>query len=124
MSEFCGIRPKNINYVRVLWNQAKHAFKKNNFELFVIKADASVKNLLSTRFQQLVSSPISKHDFQFQVATLRKQGFDLPSERKIAHFRNLRNRIVHSSFTLDEKESVDCFAYYSTFITRLGLRSS
>lgn len=116
--------PKNINYVRVLWNQAKHAFKANNFELFVIKADASVKNLLSTRFQQLVSNPISKPDFQLQVATLRKQGFDLPSEKKIAHFRNLRNRIVHSSFTLDEKESVDCFAYYSTFITRLGLRSS
>ncbi|UCG90073.1 MAG: hypothetical protein JSU57_06320 [Candidatus Heimdallarchaeota archaeon] len=116
---------KNINYVRVLWNQAKHAFKENNFELFVIKADASVKNLLSTRFQQIISEPIdSKPDFQFQVASLRKRGFDLPSERKIARFRNLRNRIVHSSITLDEKESVDCFAYYSTFISRLGLRSS
>jgi hypothetical protein len=116
---------KNINYVRVLWNQAKHAFKDNNYELFVIKADAAVKNLLSTRFQQLVSSPIySKPDFQFQVATLRNRGFDLPSEKKIAHFRNLRNRIVHSSITLNEKESVDCFAFYSTFIARLGLRSS
>ncbi|MFX0122678.1 MAG: hypothetical protein ACFFAE_03515 [Candidatus Hodarchaeota archaeon] len=116
---------KNINYVRVLWNQAKHAFKENNYELFVIKADAAVKNLLSTRFQQLVSSPIySKPDFQFQVADLRNRGFDLPSEKKIAHFRNLRNRIVHSSITLNEKESVDCFAFYSTFIARLGLRSS
>ncbi|MFX1282250.1 MAG: hypothetical protein ACFFB5_01285 [Promethearchaeota archaeon] len=116
---------KNINYVRVLWNQAKHAFKENNYELFVIKADAAVKNLLSTRFQQLISDPIyTKPDFQFQVASLRKWGFDLPSERKIARFRNLRNRIVHSSITLDEKESVDCFAYYSTFIARLGLRSS
>ncbi|MFW9905882.1 MAG: hypothetical protein ACFFFH_16290 [Candidatus Thorarchaeota archaeon] len=116
---------KNINYVRVLWNQAKHAFKENNYELFVIKADAAVKNLLSTRFQQVVSSPIySKPDFQFQVANLRRHGFDLPSEKKIAHFRNLRNRIVHSSITLSEKESVDCFAFYSTFIARLGLRSS
>lgn len=116
---------KNINYVRVLWNQAKHAFKEKNFELFVIKADASVKNLLSTRFQQLVTTPIfSKPDFQFQVGSLRKRGFDLPSEKKIAHFRNIRNRIVHSSITLDEKESVDCFAYYSAFISRLGLRST
>ena len=115
---------KNINYVRVLWNQAKHAFKENNYELFVIKADAAVKNLLSTRFQQVVSSPIySKPDFQFQVTNLRNHGFDLPSEKKIAHFRNLRNRIVHSSITLNEKESVDCFAFYSTFIARLGLRS-
>ncbi len=116
---------KNINYVRVLWNQAKHAFKESNYELFVIKADAAVKNLLSTRFQQLVLNPIySKPDFQFQVARLRNHGFDLPSEKKIAHFRNLRNRIVHSSITLNEKESVDCFAFYSTFIARLGLRSS
>ncbi|MFX0014214.1 MAG: hypothetical protein ACFFB2_06965 [Promethearchaeota archaeon] len=115
---------KNINYVRVLWNQAKHAFKENNYELFVIKADAAVKNLLSTRFQQLVLNSIySKPDFQFQVVSLRKRGFDLPSEKKIAHFRNLRNRIVHSSITLDEKESVDCFDFYSTFIARLGLRS-
>ncbi|MFX1516549.1 MAG: hypothetical protein ACFFC6_09585 [Promethearchaeota archaeon] len=116
---------KNINYVRVLWNQAKHAFKENNYELFVIKADAAVKNLLSTRFQQLITDPIySKPDFQFQVANLRNCGFDLPSDKKIVHFRNLRNRIVHSSITLNEKESVDCFAFYSTFIARLGLRSS
>jgi len=116
---------KNINYVRVLWNQAKHAFKENNYELFVIKADAAVKNLLSTRFQQLVTSSVySKPDFQFQVDNLRNCGFDLPSEKKIVHFRNLRNRIVHSSITLNEKESVDCFAFYSTFIARLGLRSS
>ncbi|MFX0172487.1 MAG: hypothetical protein ACFE9L_11250 [Candidatus Hodarchaeota archaeon] len=116
---------KNINYVRVLWNQAKHAFKEKNYELFVIKADASVKNLLSTRFLQIVSDNTqSKPDFQIQVTELRKRGFDLPSDKKIAHFRNLRNRIVHSSVTLDEKESVNCFAYYSTFITRLGLRPS
>jgi hypothetical protein len=116
---------KSINYVRVLWNQAKHAFKEKNYELFVIKADASVKNLLSTRFLQIVAENThSKPDFQIQVTELRRRGFDLPSERKIAHFRNLRNRIVHSSVTLEEKESVDCFAYYSTFITRLGLRPS
>ncbi len=114
---------KTINYVRVLWNQAKHAFKENNFELFVIKADASVKNLLSTRYLQVVAgNTYSKPDFQNQVAELRKRGFDLPNDKKISHFRNLRNRIVHSSVTLGEKESVDCFAYYSTFITRLGLR--
>jgi len=116
---------KSTNYVRVLWNQAKHAFKEKNYELFVIKADASVKNLLSTRFLQIVAENTrSKPDFQIQVTELRRRGFDLPSDRKIAHFRNLRNRIVHSSVTLDEKESVDCFAYYSTFITRLGLRPS
>ncbi len=116
---------KSINYVRVLWNQAKHAFTENNYELFVIKADASVKNLVSTRYVQLVpGDKYSKPDFQFQVSSLRKRGFDLPNEKKITHFRNLRNRIVHSSVTLDEKESVDCFAYYSTFITRLGIRSS
>jgi hypothetical protein len=114
---------KSINYVRVIWNQARHAFKNHNFELFVIKADAAVKNLLSTRYLQIC--PINsqtKADFQTQVVELRKRGFDLPNEKKIAHFRNLRNRIVHSSVTLGEKESVDCFAYYSTFITRLGLR--
>lgn len=116
---------KNINYVRVLWNQAKNAFKENNFELFVIKADAAVKNLLSTRYLQLISDDTySKPDFQFQVTSLRKRGFDLPNDKKIAQFRNLRNRIVHSSVTLDEKESVNCFAFYSTFITRLGLRST
>lgn len=116
---------KNINYVRVLWNQAKHAFKDNNFELFVIKADASVKNLLLTRYQQLIYTPMnSKPTFQLQVENLRKRGYDLPSDKRIAYFRNLRNRIVHSSVTLNEKESVDCFAFYSTFITRLGLRSS
>jgi hypothetical protein len=114
---------KTINYVRVLWNQARHAFKDHNYELFVIKADAAVKNLLSTRFLQMYHfNSQSKPDFQTQVAELRKRGFDLPNDKKIAHFRNLRNRIVHSSVTLSEKESVDCFAYYSTFITRLGLR--
>ncbi|WP_455140710.1 hypothetical protein [Candidatus Hodarchaeum mangrovi] len=114
---------KNINYVRVLWNQAKHAFKENNYELFVIKADAAVKNLLTTRYLQIVSNNLyDKPDFQVQITELRERGFDLPNDKKIAHFRNLRNRIVHSSVTLDEKESVDCFAFYSTFITRLGLR--
>jgi hypothetical protein len=114
---------KSINYVRVLWNQARHAFKEENYELFVIKADAAVKNLLSTRFVQICPENMySKPDFQTQVVELRKRGFDLPNDRRIAHFRNLRNRIVHSSVTLNEKESVDCFAFYSTFITRLGLR--
>ncbi|MHA1513747.1 MAG: hypothetical protein ACTSRJ_06795 [Candidatus Hodarchaeales archaeon] len=114
---------KSINYVRVLWNQARHAFKDQNYELFVIKADASVKNLLSTRYMQICPENMySKPDFQTQVVELRKRGFDLPNDRRIAHFRNLRNRIVHSSVTLNEKESVDCFAFYSTFITRLGLR--
>ncbi len=122
-----GIDPlqaaKTINYVRVLWNQAKSAFKESNFELFVIKADAAVKNLLSTRYLQIVSgNAYSKPEFQVQVNELRKRGYDLPSDKKISHFRNLRNKIVHSSVTLDEKESVDCFAFYSTFITRLGLR--
>jgi len=114
---------KSINYVRVLWNQARHAFKGQNYELFVIKADAAVKNLLSIRFMQICPENMySKPDFQTQVVELRKRGFDLPNDRKIANFRNLRNRIVHSSVTLNEKESVDCFAFYSTFITRLGLR--
>ncbi|MHA2289496.1 MAG: hypothetical protein ACXABG_11990, partial [Promethearchaeota archaeon] len=79
--------------------------------------------LLSTRYWQIC--PINSHstaDVQTQGVELRKRGFDLPNEKKIAHFRNLRNRIVHSSVTLGEKESVDCFAYYSTFITRMGLR--
>jgi hypothetical protein len=114
---------KSINYVRVLWNQARHAFKDQKYELFVIKADAAVKNLLSTRYLQIC--PINsqtKPEFQVQVMELRKRGFDLPNDKKIAHFRNLRNRIVHSSVTLGEKESVDCFSYYSTFISRLGLR--
>jgi hypothetical protein len=114
---------KSINYVRVLWNQARHAFKGQNYELFVIKADAAVKNLLSIRFMQICPENMySKPDFQTQVVELRKRGFDLPNDRRIANFRNLRNRIVHSSVTLNEKESVDCFAFYSTFITRLGLR--
>ncbi|MHA2176557.1 MAG: hypothetical protein ACXABI_17160, partial [Candidatus Hodarchaeales archaeon] len=114
---------KSVNYVRVLWNQARHAFKDHNYELFVIKADAAVKNLLSTRYKQICFiNPKEKTDFQTQVEELRKRGFDLPNDKKIAHFRNIRNRIVHSSVTLGEKESVDCFAYYSTFITRLGLR--
>ncbi len=114
---------KSINYVRVLWNQAKHAFKDKNYELFVIKADAAVKNLLTARFIQLQGKNMDeKPDFQIQVTELRNRGFDLPKDKKIVHYRNLRNRIVHSSVTLDEKESVDCYAYYSAFISRLGLR--
>ncbi|MFW9854052.1 MAG: hypothetical protein ACFFFG_03300 [Candidatus Thorarchaeota archaeon] len=114
---------KNINYVRVLWNQAKRAFKEKNYELFVIKADTAVKNLLFVRYQQIVSlSLLSKPDFTMQVEELRTHGYDLPSSKKIIHYRNIRNRIVHSSVTLGEKESIDCYAYYSTFITRLGLR--
>ncbi|MFW9777308.1 MAG: hypothetical protein ACFFE8_00560 [Candidatus Heimdallarchaeota archaeon] len=114
---------KNINYVRVLWNQAKRAFKEKNYELFVIKADTAVKNLLFVRYQQIVSlNLLSKPDFTMQVEELRTHGYDLPSSKKIIHYRNIRNRIVHSSVTLGEKESIDCYAYYSTFITRLGLR--
>jgi hypothetical protein len=114
---------KNINYVRVLWNQAKRAFKDKNYELFVIKADTAVKNLLFVRYQQIISiSLLPKPDFTMQVEELRAHGYDLPSSKKIVHYRNIRNRIVHSSVTLGEKESIDCYAYYSTFITRLGLR--
>jgi hypothetical protein len=106
-----------------LWSQAKRAFKENNFELFVIKSDAAVKSLLSTRYKQIVTGNTNpKPEFKIQVSELRRRGFDLPSDKRIAHYRNLRNRIVHSSVTLDEKESVNCFAFYSTFITRLGLR--
>lgn len=116
---------KKINYVRVLWNQAKHAYKEKRFNFFVIKADTAIKNLVDIRYNQISPNNSNiKRNFQSQVDELRNWGYDLPSEKRITRFRNLRNQIVHSSVTLDEKDSITCFDYYSTFISRLGLRAT
>ncbi|MFX0116402.1 MAG: hypothetical protein ACFFB3_17760 [Candidatus Hodarchaeota archaeon] len=116
---------RNIAYVRVLWNQAKAACKEQNFNLFVIKADAAVKKLLETRFMQIYgytefNSPI---EFRVLCERLRIAGFDIPKTKKIEHHRKLRNYIVHSSRILDEDESAETLAYYTKFLGRLGLRA-
>ncbi|MFW9914241.1 MAG: hypothetical protein ACFFGZ_01415 [Candidatus Thorarchaeota archaeon] len=116
---------RNIAYVRVLWNQAKAAFKEQNFSLFVIKADAAVKKLLETRFMQIYGYSEFDSSIEFRVLCeqLRSAGFDIPKTKKIEHNRKLRNYIVHSSRILDEDESAETMAYYAKFLGRLGLRA-
>ncbi|MHA2368350.1 MAG: hypothetical protein ACXADX_05990 [Candidatus Hodarchaeales archaeon] len=116
---------RNIAYVRVLWNQAKAAFKEQNFSLFVIKADAAVKKLLETRFMQIYGYSEFDSSIEFRVLCeqLRSAGFDIPKTKKIEHHRKLRNYIVHSSRILDEDESAETMAYYAKFLGRLGLRA-
>ncbi|MFQ5978263.1 MAG: hypothetical protein ACE5OZ_09055 [Candidatus Heimdallarchaeota archaeon] len=116
---------RNVAYVRVLWNQAKAAFKEQNFNLFVIKADAAVKKLLETRFMQIYGYIEFDSSIEFRVLCeqLRTAGFDIPKTKKIEHNRKLRNYIVHSSRILDEDESAETMAYYAKFLGRLGLRA-
>ena len=116
---------KNIAYVRVLWNQAKSAFKEVNYDLFVIKADAAVKKLLETRFTQVYgySEFDSSIEFRILCERVRVAGFDIPKTKKIEHHRKLRNYIVHSSRVLDEDESAETYSYYAKFLGRLGLRA-
>ena len=116
---------KNLAYVRVLWNQAKKAWREKNYGMFVVKADTATKKLLETRFLQLTRSPLDMEKPQFDeiIRTLRDHGFDLPSNRRIEHYRKTRNAIVHSSKLLDEKEALDTYAHYDKFLARLGLRT-
>ncbi|MHA2362448.1 MAG: hypothetical protein ACXAC7_00725 [Candidatus Hodarchaeales archaeon] len=113
---------KNLAYVRVLWNQAMKAFKDNNYSLFIIKADTSVKKLLEIRFVQLYGKIEEKLEFNDILEQIRNQGFDIPSMKKIEYFRKIRNKVVHSSHLLDEKTAIETYAYYSKFLTRLGIR--
>ncbi len=116
---------RNISYVRVLWNQAKTAFKEDNYDLFVIKADAGVKKLLETRYMQVYGylEFDSSMDFKTLCEKIRLAGFDIPKVKKIEHHRKLRNYIVHSSRILDQDESAEVFSYYNKFLGRLGLRA-
>ncbi|MHA2233269.1 MAG: hypothetical protein ACXAB4_12360, partial [Candidatus Hodarchaeales archaeon] len=116
---------RNVAYVRVLWNQAKAAFKEQNFNLFVIKSDAAVKKLLETRFMQIYGYLEFDSSIEFRVLCeqLRTAGFDIPKTKKIEHNRKLRNYIVHSSRILDEDESAETMVYYAKFLGRLGLRA-
>jgi hypothetical protein len=112
-----------LSYSRVLWNQAKKAFKEKNYSLFIIKADTAVKKVIEIRFLQIIGQINEKLDFVELINELRMRGFDLPSQPKIEHFRKIRNKVVHSSHLLDEKSAIDTFAYYNKFLTRLGLRT-
>ncbi|OLS23682.1 MAG: hypothetical protein HeimC3_23240 [Candidatus Heimdallarchaeota archaeon LC_3] len=112
-----------LSYIRVLWNQAKKAFKDQNYSLFIIKADSAVKKLIELRFLQLMGQVSEKLIFEELIEKLRENAFDLPSSKKIEYFRKIRNKVVHSSHLLDEKTAIETFSYYSKFLTRLGLRT-
>lgn len=114
---------KNLAYIRVLWSQADKAFKNQNYSLFIIRADNAVKKLLEIRFQQLVGKIDEKLDFTSIIEIIRNNGFDIPSTKNIEKFRKIRNKVVHSSHLLDEKTAIETFAYYSKFLTRMGLRT-
>lgn len=114
---------KNLAYVRVLWNQAIKAFNEKNYSLFIIRADNSVKKLIETRFQQLLGTIDEKLEFNELIESVRQQGFDIPSQKKIEYFRKVRNKVVHSSHLLDEKTAIETYTYYSKFLGRLGLRT-
>lgn len=113
---------KNLAFVRVLWNQADKAFKNEKYSLFIIRADTAVKKLLNIRFQQLYGIVEERLEFNEIVLQIRNQGFDIPSTKKIEYFRRIRNKVVHSSHLLDEKNAIEIYAYYSKFLTRLGIR--
>ena len=117
---------KNIAYVRVLWNQAKKLFKEENYSMFIIKTDTAVKKIVESRFLQVVDQTKYKDiklDFNQLVEELRENGFDMPSKKKIEYYRKLRNKIVHSSEIINEKQAIDVYSFYSKFLARLGLRT-
>jgi hypothetical protein len=114
---------KMLSYVRVLWNQAKKAFKEKNYSLFIIKADSSVKKLIELRFLQLMGYVADKLTFEEIIEKIRENAFDVPSSKKIEYFRKVRNKVVHSSHLLEEKTAIETFSYYNKFLTRLGLRT-
>ncbi|MHA1991927.1 MAG: hypothetical protein ACW981_03345 [Candidatus Hodarchaeales archaeon] len=114
---------KMLSYVRVLWNQAKKAFKEKNYSLFIIKADSAVKKLIELRFLQLMGYVADKLTFEEIIEKIRENAFDVPSSKKIEYFRKVRNKVVHSSHLLEEKTAIETFSYYNKFLTRLGLRT-
>lgn len=117
---------KNVAYIRVLWNQAKKLFKEKNYGMFIIKTDTAVKKLVESRFLQIIDQTEYKDvklDFNQLVEELRENGFDMPSKKKIEYYRKLRNKIVHSSEVIDEKQAIEVYSFYSKFLTRLGLRT-
>ena len=79
--------------------------------------------MLEIRFWPIFGQIQEKLDFTYIVKEIRNQGFDIPSNKKIEYFRRIRNKVVHSSHLLDEKTAIETFAYYSKFLTRLGLRT-
>jgi hypothetical protein len=121
---------RNMSYIRVLWNQARKAFNTKDFGTFMIKADSCVKKLVELRHMQLERTKEGESDsrmenisFQVIISRLRENGFDIPSERKIEHYRRLRNKVVHGSLLLDESTAIDSFSFYAKFLGRLGLRT-
>lgn len=118
---------RNMNYIRVLWNQAKKSFNKKDYGTFLIKADSSVKKLVELRYLQLYTSkdPDKKMEtltFSQIISAIRDNGFDIPPDRKIEHYRRLRNKVVHGSLLPDEEAIIDTFSFYAKFLGRLGLR--
>ncbi|MFW9992476.1 MAG: collagen binding domain-containing protein [Candidatus Odinarchaeota archaeon] len=118
---------RNMNYIRVLWNQARKAFSKKDFGTFIIKADSCVKKLVELRYMQLYPLKSNKETdpasfFQI-IDNIRETGFDIPSERRIEHYRRLRNKVVHGSLLIEETTAIDAFSFYAKFLSRLGLRT-
>jgi len=119
---------KNMNYIRVLWNQAKKSFNKKDYGTFLIKADSCVKKLVELRYLQIYTAkkPDEKMDtisFTQIISAIRESGFDIPPDRKIEHYRRLRNKVVHGSLLPDEGTIIDTFSFYAKFLGRLGLRT-
>ncbi|MFX0090892.1 MAG: hypothetical protein ACFFBD_03935 [Candidatus Hodarchaeota archaeon] len=117
---------RELRYIRVLWNQAKKQYKERSYNMFVIKGDAAVRKLLGVRYNQFYEENEEKEEkelnFQNLTEDIRKLGFDIPNNKRIKFFRQLRNVIVHSSRNLTEEEAEKAFQHYSKFIERLGLR--
>ena len=114
---------KQFSYIRVVWNQAKKAFNEQNYSLFIIKADTAVKKLVETRYVQFAGS-VRSMDFNTIIKELRLRGLDIPSNKKIEYFHQIRNKVVHTShLLLDEKTAIETFNYYSKFLNRLGMRT-
>ena len=88
----------------------------------MIKADTCLKHLVEVRYSQL-SQDTTSREFNEILEYLRAQGFDIPSRSKIEYYRKLRNKLIHSSVVLSEEEANNSFKYFSTFLSRLGLRT-
>ncbi|MFX1255935.1 MAG: hypothetical protein ACFFCZ_30290 [Promethearchaeota archaeon] len=114
---------RELRYIRVLWNQAKKEFKAENYSMFVIKADATIRKLLGVRYNQFYGENRNNNqNFQNLTESVRNLGFDIPKNRRIKFYRQLRNIIVHSSRVLTLEEAERARQHYSKFLERLGLR--
>ncbi|MFX1535619.1 MAG: hypothetical protein ACFFDI_15450, partial [Promethearchaeota archaeon] len=114
---------RELRYIRVLWNQAKKEYKAENYGMFVIKADATIRKLLGVRYTQFYGeNRDNNQNFQNLTESIRNLGFDIPKNKHIKFYRQLRNIIVHSSRVLTLEEAERARQHYVKFLERLGLR--